>query len=187
MPLFQSKARCGLKVRKSNGLLYITCFYYFQIWNRLMTAFTARESTSSCNQLFSTLRFQESCIADIISTLIKIIINHGSCSVHWGTLTLYTVPQLKPRANGCNIVGCFIWCLLAQSCVLLGIVAPCLKVVKPLSQHFFCSTHFTHGLLWVYKVLWVVFFPQWVVASVSPPPPGGTPIWKGRGCLSRFF
>ena len=33
-----------------------------------------------------------------------------------------------------NIVGCFIWCLLAQSCMLLGVVAPCLKVVKPLSQ-----------------------------------------------------
>ena len=33
-----------------------------------------------------------------------------------------------------NIVGCFIWCLLAQSCVLLGVVAPCLEVVKPLSQ-----------------------------------------------------
>ena len=83
MPLFQSKARCGLKVRKSNGLLYITCFYYFQNWNCLMTAFTARESTSSCNQLCSTLRLlPRKLYRRHIFTLIKIIKNHGSCSLH---------------------------------------------------------------------------------------------------------
>ena len=47
MPLFQSKARCGLKVRKSNGLFILLASIIFK---------SARESTSSCKQLFSTLR-----------------------------------------------------------------------------------------------------------------------------------
>ena len=164
-----------------------------------MTAFTAREATSSCNQLFSTLRLLlRKLYRRHISTLIIKKFNKKP-RVMLCTLRDPDIIHCSPTIALCkwmqhcwlttpNIVGCFILCLLAQSCVLLGVVAPCLKVVKPLSQQL--PTFLLFHALYTWSPLSLQSLMGCILPTMSccirsppPPPPGGDSHMKGAGML----
>ena len=150
---------------------------------------TAFKSTASCKQLLSTLGLlpRELCRRHI-STLTK----EKKTRVMLCTLRDTDIIHCSPTIAPCKQTQhCWMFHMVSVStpcCVLLGVVAPCLKVVKPLSQQLPIFLLFHTLYSWSplsLQSLMGCILPTMSCCIRSPPPtPWGDSYMKGAGMLA---